>query len=227
MLNLAIIPARSGSKRIPKKNVKFFCGDPIISYPINAAKESGIFDKIIVSTDSEEIAKISENHGAEVPFLRPEELSDDHIATVPVINHAIDVLEADGYSFQNICCIYPCSPLLLAEDLKNSFDLMLEKNSDACIPVCEFISAPQRGFKLDTSKHLQWLHPEYKLTRTQDLEKAYHDIGSFYWATKEKWQKGDLDYARAFIIPNWRVADIDNEEDWKRAEMIYKLLNLN
>ncbi len=225
MSNLAIIPARSGSKRIPGKNVKLFDGDPMISYPIKVAKESGIFEKIVVSTNSKEIAKISENYGAEVPFLRPEELSDDHIATVPVINHSIEILEDQGCSFQNICCIYPCSPLLLAEDLKGSLELMIEKKSDACIPVCEFSSAPQRGLKLDKSEQLQWLYPEHKLTRTQDLEKTYHDIGSFYWASREKWLKGDLSDSVGFRIPNWRVVDIDNEEDWRRAEIVYNSLH--
>ena len=224
MKNIAIIPARFGSKRIPKKNVKLFCGLPMISYSIEAAKASGLFDRILVSTDSREIATIVQKYGAEVPFLRPQELSDDHVATVPVINHAIDFLQSSGYSFQNACCIYPCSPLLLIEDLKNSYDLMLEKNSYACTPVCEFTSATQRGFRIDGNNHLRWLHPEYKLTRTQDLEKTYHDIGSFYWATREQWLKGDLDNSEAFIIPNWRVVDIDNEEDWKRAEIIYKLI---
>lgn len=224
-MKIAIIPARIGSKRIHKKNIKLFCDKPMITYPIKTALDSKIFDKVIVSTDSEEIAEVARISGAEVPFLRPKSLANDDTATIPVINHVIKNLE-DGSDFiDKVCCIYPCSPLLSVGDLINSLELMLTNKSNSCIPVCEFSSAPQRGFKIDKKQNLQWVNPNYKNIKTQDLQKLYHDIGSFYWASKEQWLEGDISNALAYIIPNWRVVDIDNHDDWLRAEIMYKILN--
>tara|TARA_B100000767_G_scaffold269205_1_gene290690 strand:- start:412 stop:1095 length:684 start_codon:yes stop_codon:yes gene_type:complete len=224
-MNIAIIPARGGSKRIAKKNIKEFCGYEMISYSISTAIESGIFEKIIVSTDSNEIADVSIKFGAEVPFLRPVNLSDDHTPINPVISHAIKELEGTIKKYENVCCIYPCAPLLSKEDLKESLELMISLKSDSCIPVCEFVSAPQRGFKVSTEKKLSWVNPDHRLTRSQDLEKMYHDVGAFAWAKKEKWLGGDISDGIAFVMENSRVVDIDNDEDWIRAEMLYKMIN--
>lgn len=224
-MKIAIIPARIGSKRIHKKNIKLFCDKPMITYSIKTALDSKIFDKVVVSTDSDEIAEVARLSGAEVPFLRPNSLANDHTATIPVINHAIKNLEDGGDFIDKVCCIYPCSPLLLVDDLINSLELMLANKSNSCIPVCEFSSAPQRGFKIDKKHNLQWVDPNFKNIKTQDLQKLYHDTGSFYWASKEKWLEGDISNALAYMIPNWRVVDIDNNDDWIRAEIIYKILN--
>ena len=221
-LKVAIIPARGGSKRIPRKNIADFCGHPMISYSINAAIHSGIFDMIIVSTDDPEIRKISIHYGAEVPFIRPESLSDDFTPTLPVIHHAIEMIEKDASSLNEICCIYPCSPLLLSEDLIKSYDAMTLGKQNSCIPVCRFQSAPQRAFFMDETKRLKWAEPEFKSTRTQDLQTMFHDVGSFYWATKEKWLSGDISNGTGYEIPAWRVADIDDMHDWKRAEILYR-----
>lgn len=224
-MNLAIIPARAGSKRIPRKNIKLFLENPMISYSILAAIDSGIFEKIIVSTDDEEIRSISEKYGAEVPFMRPADLSDDHTPINPVINHVIEALGSEANSYEKICCIYPCSPLLLPEDLQNSLKLMTDLQADSCIPVCEFTSSPQRAFKIINKKKLAWINPEFRLTRTQDLEKIYHDAGVFAWAKNKKWLQGDISDGVAYIMPNSRVADIDNPEDWKKAEILYKIMH--
>ena len=224
-MNLAIIPARGGSKRIPRKNVKDFCGYPIIKYPIQEAKKSNLFDKIIVSTNDEEIAEIAKGYSAETPFLRPKELSDDYSSTVSVVVHAIKFLKNEGYDFQNICCIYPCSPLLRSKDLISSLNFMRKMQSESCIPVCEFSSAPQKALKIKEDGRLDWIYPNSKLSRTQDLEQTYHDVGSFYWATQDRWLSEDISQGVGYIFNSSRVVDIDTPTDWKRAELLYKLLN--
>lgn len=224
-MNLAIIPARGGSKRIPKKNIKNFCGKPIISYSIQAAIDSQVFDKIIVSTDNDDIKEIAIKFGAEVPFKRPETLSNDTTPTVPVVAHAINYYDELNIIFDNVCCIYACSPMILSEDIKNSLKLMEEKKSSSCIPVAEFNSAPQRAILLDKNLKISWKFPEFKLTRTQDLELNYHDVGSFYWARRKSWLHGDISSGIGYEIPNWRAVDIDNISDWIRAELIYQAIS--
>ena len=226
-MKLAIIPARGGSKRIYRKNIKDFSGFPIIKYSIEVAKESNLFDKILVSTDDEEIARIADSYNAEVPFLRPKELSNDHSSTVSVVVHAIKYLMNEGYNFENICCIYPCAPLLNPQDLISSLNFMKEMNSESCIPVCEFSSAPQRALKIKEDGRLDWIYPDFKLSRTQDLEKAYHDIGAFYWATQAKWLTEDISQGVGYIFDSSRVVDIDTFNDWKQAELLFKLFNQN
>tara|TARA_X000000950_G_scaffold204072_1_gene245686 strand:+ start:25996 stop:26685 length:690 start_codon:yes stop_codon:yes gene_type:complete len=224
-MNLAIIPARGGSKRIPRKNIKDFCGHPIIKYPIQEAKKSNLFDKIIVSTDDEEIAEIAKSFNAETPFLRPKEFSDDHSSTVSVVVHAINFLKKEGYNFENICCIYPCSPLLRSKDLIASLNFMREMQCESCIPICEFSSAPQKALKIKEDGRLDWIYSDFKLSRTQDLEQTYHDIGSFYWATQARWLSEDISQGVGYIFNSSRVVDIDTSSDWKRAELLYKSLN--
>jgi len=221
-MNIAIIPARGGSKRIPRKNIKVFCGKPMIAYAIAAAKESGLFDHIVVSTDDEEIAKIAKQWGAETPFVRPEELANDYTATVPVISHAIEACRALGWRFDNVCCIYPGVPFIQINDLIGALGRLAESTADYCFPVTEYPSAIQRALKLLGDGRMQPFYPEFEKTRTQDLETAYYDAGQFYWGQADAWlsnfniHSSGLGYA----IPNWRVVDIDTSDDWARAEML-------
>lgn len=225
-MNVAIIPARGGSKRISRKNIRDFCGRPMISYAIRAALESGVFHRVLVSTDDQEIYDVSKSLGAQVLPLRPKELADDYTPLVPVIQHAISCLEGSDPCYDNICCVYPCVPLLAAEDLSNSLELMIDLRSESCIPVCEFISAPQRAFRINDEAKISWVNPKHRLTRTQDLEKLFYDAGAFVWASRDKWMQGDLADGVAYIMPSDRVIDIDTSEDWDRAEVLCRMLKL-
>lgn len=224
-MNLCVIPARGGSKRIPRKNIRVFAGKPMIAYAIEAAQKSGLFSRIVVSTDDEEVAKISREIGAEVPFMRPAELSDDHTPTVPVIAHAIRALEANGGNMSYVCCIYPCVPFIEEKDLKKALSLLEEGNSEYSFPVAEYSSPIQRALKLGLGNQVSPFYPEFELSRTQDLERAYHDVGQFYWGSKKAWLTNPKIHTRSLgcVIPSWRVADIDNPEDWLRAEQLYKI----
>lgn len=222
-MNIAIIPARGGSKRIPRKNIKIFAGKPMIAHAILAARNSGLFDHVIVSTDDSEIAKIANDFGGETPFVRPLELSDDYTPTVPVIAHGIKTCESLGWNFDRICCIYPGVPFIQIGDIKTGLELLASTQADYCFPITEFPSAVQRALKRNTNGYLSPLYPEYTLTRTQDLELAYHDVGQFYWGQKQSWLTNQRIHSNAVghIIPNWRVIDIDTLDDWKRAEILY------
>jgi pseudaminic acid cytidylyltransferase len=225
-MNLCVIPARGGSKRIPRKNVKLFNGKPMIAYAIESARASGLFSHVVVSTDDAEIAEIAQNFGAEIPFLRPAELADDHAATAPVIVHAIKASESLGWQIGNVCCIYPAVPFIQINDLIEA--LSLKESTDACFsfPVAEFPSAIQRALRREQTGNLSPFHPEHELTRTQDLEPAYHDAAQFYWGTREAWLNNTRIHSHGvgLVIPSWRVVDIDTPEDWYRAEIIYKAI---
>ena len=227
-MNAAIIPARGGSKRIPRKNIKDFCGKPMIAYAIEAAKQSGLFEHVIVSTDDEEIAEIAQKCGAEAPFSRPPELADDHTPTVPVIAHAIKACQSMGWEVEHACCIYPCVPFIQVDDIKATFSLLINGRADYCFPVTEFPSAIQRGLRLLDDGRMQPFYPQFEMTRTQDLEHAYYDAGQFYWGKSNAWlanrklHSGGL----GFPIPHLRVVDIDTPDDWCRAEILYKFFNL-
>jgi len=225
-MNVAIIPARGGSKRIPRKNIKDFCGKPMISHVIKVAKASNMFDHVIVSTDDNEIANIATYFGAEVPFIRPSELSGDHIATAPVIAHAINECSIFNWEIKNVCCIYPCAPFIQSEDLKEALNYMESNQADFCFPITPFPSAIQRGFKRLKNGKIQHFFQEFELTRTQDLDSAYYDAGQFYWGKTEAWKKNIniLSNGLGYEIPNWRVVDIDNDDDWKRAEIMSNFL---
>ncbi len=222
-MNIAIIPARSASKRIPGKSIKIFCGKPMIAYAISAAKESALFEHIVVSTDDEEIAQISNEWCAETPFLRPVELANDYTATVPVIAHAVAVCRDLGWKFDNVCCIYPGVPLIQIDDLTSALGRVVESKADYCFPVAEYPSAIQRALKRLSNGELQPFYAEFEKIRTQDLELAYYDAGQFYWGRADAWLSnpnihiGGLGY----VIPSWRAVDIDTPEDWMRAELIY------
>lgn len=226
-MNIAVIPARGGSKRIPRKNIKPFAGRPMIAYAIEAARVSGLFAHVVVSTDDPEIRAIAGDLGAEVPFPRPAELADDHTPTVPVIAHAAVACEALGWPAEFVCCIYPGVPLIQHADLKAALQLLLETpDVDYSFPVAEFPSAIQRALRRTASGRMASFSPEYELVRTQDLEPAYHDAGQFYWGRPSSWRGNPRIHNSGvgLVIPNWRVVDIDTPEDWVRAESIFRSL---
>ena len=226
-MNIAIIPARGGSKRIPRKNIKPFFGKPMIEYAITAAKETGLFEHIIISTDDEEIANLATEFGAQVPFIRPPELADDFTPTTPVIQDAINKCFALFGQPRHVCCIYPSVPLINSIDIINAYNLMVDSNATSCFPVVEFNSAPQRAFKRDSSGKVSSFYPEFKMTRTQDLEKSYHDAGQFYWGKTSAWVNNTFSDAVTIVLPKWQVIDIDTDEDWIRAEFYYEALHKN
>jgi len=226
-MKIAVIPARGGSKRIPRKNIKEFFGRPMISWAISAALGAKLFDEVVVSTDDEEIASIANNSGAKTPFMRPSELADDLTPTVPVIAHAISEYARNGVTVEYACCIYPCSPFIESEDLVAGFNLMREFGSDFVYPVSEYPHPVQRAMRQLKNGKMEFLQSEFELTRTQDLEKTYHDCGQFYWGVGQAWldnKKMHTD-GLGMILPSWRFVDIDSEDDWKRAEDIYRSRN--
>lgn len=228
-MNLAIIPARGGSKRLPRKNIREFAGRPMIAYAIQAARDAGLFDRLLVSTDDDEIAGIAREWGAEVPFMRPAELAGDHASTVQVIAHAIGACGDGDRPFRYICCIYPCVPLLRGGDIVEGLDLLKKSGADYCYPVTEFPAAIQRALRRDAAGRMSPFNPEHQLTRTQDLERAYHDAGQFYWGARQAWLTNPriLAHGAGLPIPNWRAVDIDTEDDWACAETIFNSIHSN
>lgn len=225
-MNIAIIPARGGSKRIPRKNIKDFCGKPMIAWAIGTALESNLFDRILVSTEDVEIAELAKNYGAQIPFLRPHDLADDLTPTVPVIAHAVKVCRDLGWMVDYVCCIYPCVPFLQKNDLSMALNIAQSQDADFVYPVTEYVHPIQRAMRRLPSGTMQFLSPEYELTRTQDLEKTYHDAGQFYWGKSSAWlaHKRMHTEGLGIPIPNWRVVDIDSADDWQRAEHIFKAI---
>ncbi|PWD97681.1 pseudaminic acid cytidylyltransferase [Marinilabilia rubra] len=224
MKNIAIIPARGGSKRIPHKNIKHFLGKPIIAYSIEAAINSDLFDEIMVSTDDYEIAEVAKQHGARVPFLRSEENSDDFATLADVIDEVKRQYLEQGNLFDNICCILPTAPLLTVDNLKKGYDLLSNRNVDSARPVVRFSYPIQRALRLDGNKKIGMFNDEYKDCRSQDLEAAFHDAGQFYWMKFDIGLRGNNKFG--FEIPETMVQDIDNEQDWVIAELKYKMINL-
>ena len=226
-MKLAVIPARGGSKRIPRKNVREFCGKPIIAWSIEAALESGCFDRVMVSTDDLEIAEVARTHGAEVPFVRPAELADDHTPTVPVVAHAIRWSEENLGAVEAACCIYATAPFCRAEDLRQGWRLLQNNRVDYVFPVVSFGFAIQRAVRITSAGRVEMFYPEHALTRSQDLEPAYHDAGQWYWGERDAWLAGRRIFgsdSEAMVIPGWRAVDIDTEEDWTRAERLWEVL---
>lgn len=227
MPKLAIIPARGGSKRIPKKNIKPFLGKPIIAYSIIAAIESNLFDEVMVSTDDDEIAKIALKYGAKVPFFRSENNSDDFATTFDVINEVNNQYKLLNFKFDFICCIYPCAPFVTSQKLKESFILLNDNNYDSVFPIMPFGFPIQRALKLDEKSKISFFNSDFGLSRSQDLEKSYHDAGQFYWIKTENGiLKSNLitENAGAILISELEGQDIDNEVDWKLAELKYEIL---
>lgn len=227
MSSIAIITARGGSKRIPKKNIKKFCGKPIIAYSIEAALNSGIFDEVMVSTDSEEIASIARKYGASVPFMRSESTSSDFSTTADVLTEVINEYKKLGKEFDRFCCLYPTAPFVTAKKLKDAMDIFDNSESYSLISVVQFSFPPQRAFIINNGK-LSYQYPENALKRSQDLEPVYHDCGQFYICNVNMFmEKKTLVSEKTipFIIPEEEVQDIDNMSDWLIAEAKYKVIN--
>ncbi|WP_205508560.1 pseudaminic acid cytidylyltransferase [Longitalea arenae] len=223
---IAIITARGGSKRIPRKNIKNFLGSPIIKYSIDAARFAGCFDEVMVSTDDKEIAEIALSLGANVPFTRSKENSGDFATTADVIYEVLDSYKKQGREFKYCCCIYPTAPFVTAEKLRLAYDKLIESNAESVVPIVRFGFPIMRSFKIENGLvKMNW--PEHMNTRSQDLPPAFHDCGQFYFLKTESFLKNKklfTDFTVPVEMPESEVQDIDNEEDWKIAEIKYSFL---
>ena len=226
---IAIIPARGGSKRIPRKNIREFCGIPMIVWSIKAAQESQCFDQIIVSTDDKEIASVAEKHGASVPFLRPRILADDHTSTAAVIAHAIQWLSEEHVHVDYVCCIYATAPFVRCSDIRVGLEQLRKSACDYAFPVTSFSYPIQRALRINSEGRITMFQPEKMDSRSQDLEDAFHDAGQFYWGRPEAWLEDRPVYS-AISVPIWlprhQVQDIDTEQDWKQAELMFRAMSL-
>lgn len=226
-MRLAVIPARGGSKRIPRKNIKSFCGKPMIAWSIEAALESGCFDQVVVSTDDAEIAEAAQQCGAQVPFIRPSALSNDHTGTTPVIRHAIDWFQAQGQTPEQVCCLYATAPFVSVDDLRRGLAVLTESACDYAFSVTSYAFPIQRAIRITDMGRVEMFNPEHFNTRSQDLEEAYHDAGQFYWGLASAWQQGKMIFgptSAPVMLPRHRVQDIDTPEDWLRAEWLFKAM---
>lgn len=226
-MRLAVIPARGGSKRIPRKNIKLFCGKPMIAWSIEAALQSGCFDQIVVSTDDAEIAEVARQCGAQVPFMRPAELSVDQTGTTAVIAHAINWFAAQGQTPEQVCCLYATAPFVSADDLRRGLTVLTEAGSDYAFAVTSYAFPVQRAIRINETGRVEMFKSEHFNTRSQDLEEAYHDAGQFYWGRASAWLQGRMVFSPAAVpvmLPRHRVQDIDTAEDWTRAEWMFKAL---
>jgi len=220
--NIAIIPARGGSKRIPRKNIKAFLGKPIIAYSIEVAHHSGLFDEIMVSTDDPEVADVAKQYAAHVPFFRSKKNSDDYSTINDVLEEVIRKYDSLGKKFDIGCCILPTAPFITKDNLQKGYNLLIQNNFDSVRPMVRFPYPIQRAFKLDEKGHVEMLHPEFYKVRSQDLEVAYHDAGQFYWFRNPTLLKGDN--RGGFEIAETEFQDIDTLTDWKLAEFKYQYL---
>lgn len=223
---LAIITARGGSKRIPRKNIRDFCGKPILVYSIEAALQSGIFEEVMVSTDDGEIAEIAREYGAAVPFMRSEKTSGDFSSTADVVLEVVQDYKKRGMTFDWLCCIYPTAPFITANKLLNAYEKVINAKADAIVPVVHFSFPPQRGFIINNEK-LEYKWPEYTFSRSQDLEPFYHDAGQFYFLRTEAFMNERTMVPKntiPFITDEMEVQDIDNFDDWYIAEIKYKAM---
>lgn len=226
MSSIAIITARGGSKRIPRKNIKEFCGKPILAYSIQAALDSMIFDEVMVSTDDQEIAEVAKKYGAIVPFFRSEKASDDYATTADVLREVLQDYKNIGKTFDWMCCIYPTAPFVTAKKLKDSFSEVQEKKADALVPVVKFSYPPQRCFIMKAGK-LSYKWPEYMRSRSQDLEPFYHDAGQYYFVRTNVFEKELILIPKKttpYFLDELEVQDIDNLDDWKIAELKYQVM---
>jgi N-acylneuraminate cytidylyltransferase len=228
-MKVAIIPARGGSKRIPKKNSRVFYGKPMIAWSIEKAKNSNIFDMILVSTDDENIKDIAIHFGAQVPFIRDTSLSDDLTPTVPVIADAIKYLIAHGFDIKSACCIYATAPFIDENDIIKAYKILSDSKCDYVFPITKFSYPIQRGLRFDKqNQSIEMVNPHFYNFRSQDLEEVYHDVGQFYWGLRDAWLTNKPVFgtnSKSIVIPDFRVQDIDNEDDWKQAELMFKALN--
>ena len=227
-MKIAIIPARGGSKRIPRKNIKDFLGKPVISYSILAALESGLFDEVMVSTDDEEIAKVAIQYGAKVPFLRSTEASNDFAGTAAVLEEVLNIYKKQERFFDLACCLYAVAPLIKVAKINEAHQLMKDKNLDCCFPVCRYSNPILRALEMDTNNKVRMIWPEYENKRTQDLPPAYFEVGQFFWFKTEPFLKSGefmTDATAAIELNELEVQDIDNITDWKIAELKFRLID--
>lgn len=228
-MRLAVIPARGGSKRIPRKNIKTFGGQPMISWSIKAAKQSGCFDRIIVSTDDAEIAEVAKQFGAEIPFMRPLELADDYAGTIPVVAHAVSWQNRYAKQVQEVCCIYATAPFVRVEDIQRGMEVLRDSGAEYAFSVANYSFPIQRAIRITKQQRVEMFQPEHFGSRSQDLEEAWHDAGQFYWGKASAWLAGKPLFsqdAAPVPLPRHRVQDIDTPEDWVRAEWMFKALRL-
>jgi pseudaminic acid cytidylyltransferase len=227
-MRLCVIPARGGSKRIPRKNIKEFCGKPMIAWSIEAAIKSRCFDRIIVSTDDEEIASVAKRYGAEVPFMRPAQLADDFTGTTAVIAHAIEWQNSHGEAADKVCCLYATAPFVQMTDLQKGLDILDSSGAEYAFSVTSYAFPIQRAIRITENQRVEMFQPEHFNTRSQDLEEAWHDAGQFYWGRAAAWLANKPFFscdAAPVLLPRHRVQDIDTPDDWERAELMFKLLN--
>jgi N-acylneuraminate cytidylyltransferase len=228
-MTIAIITARGGSKRIPRKNIKPFLGKPIIQYSIEAARQSGVFDTVMVSTDDTEVAEVAKSCGAAIPFMRSEETSNDYAVTSAVLREVLDTYERNGQVFKSMCCIYPTAPFITAARLREGMELLASTGADSVIPVVRFSFPPQRGLILDNGC-LRMMYSEYLNTRSQDIKPMYHDAGQFYCASVDAFMREGkllMNNTIPLILSENEVQDIDTPDDWEIAETKYKILKGN
>lgn len=226
-MNIGIIPARGGSKRIPDKNIKSFAGKPIIGWVIDAAARSGLFERIIVSTDNEEIAAVAIDCGAEVPFMRPAELADDHTGIIEVVQHSIAWMQEENIPVEHVCCMLATAPFLQPDILSQAFNRLIELQAQYAFSVTEYAFPIQRAIRINSDGRVEALWPENIATRSQDLEGVYHDAGQFYWGTTQAWVQGEAIFSSGSVpirLPRYLVQDIDTSEDWTRAELMFNAL---
>jgi pseudaminic acid cytidylyltransferase len=230
-MKLAIIPARGGSKRIPRKNLNEFYGKPIIAYSIEAALQSGLFDHVIVSTDDAEIAAVAREFGADTPFIRPAELANDYTTTVPVIKHAVQWFNANVDKVTTVCCLYATAPFVQVKALVEAHDKFIADDVEGYVFSATTFPFPiQRAFKVTDAGYVQMFEPKNYNTRSQDLEEAFQDAGQFYWGAAESFLQEKIFFSsdsKAYVLPRYLVQDIDTPEDWKRAELMYAALLSN
>lgn len=227
-MNICIIPARGGSKRIPHKNIKKFNGKPIIAYSIEAAIKSKCFDEIVVSTDDDQIAEVAENYGASIPFVRPKKLSNDFTETLPVIKHAIKFLNKDK-PIKYVCCLYATAPFIQPKVIKNAFEQLINTGAEYCFSVTSFSFPIQRALTITNEKRLKMVYPENAKIRSQDLEETYQDAGQFYWGSVDAFLNESMIFSEIsspYILPSYLVQDIDTHEDWIQAEIMYDVLKI-
>ena len=228
-MKVAVIPARGGSKRIPRKNIKAFCGKPMIAWSIEAALQSGCFDHVVVSTDDAEIAEVARQCGAQVPFMRPATLSDDHTGTTAVISHAIEWFSERGQGLDLVCCIYATAPFISAADIRRGLDILTGASSDYAIAVTKYPFPIQRAIRITKQGRVLMFNQDHFSTRSQDLEDAYHDAGQFYWGRASAWLTDKVIFGpdtAVIQIPVYRVKDIDTVEDWMMAEYLFQAVKL-
>ena len=228
-MNICVIPARGGSKRIPRKNIKEFNGKPIIAYSIEAALKSNCFSQVIVSTDDDEISEVARKYGAKVPFVRPDELSNDYVGTIPVIRHAIEWIEDNDNTVENVCCLYATAPFVQSKIISEAYQQLISSKSDYRFSVTSFAFPIQRAIKIVQGYKVDMFYPEHFNIRSQDLEEAFHDAGQFYWGKAQAF-KDELalfsEVSSPYVLPRYLVQDIDTMEDWIRAELMHKTIQM-